>query len=98
MKKLHHSFSVSEKLRKHIATLLSHGCMYAIYNSNLLFHASIPLNIDGTLKSVELYKGERYSGLELMQRIGMLIRSAFASDTDKEEHDYAVDYFLYLWC
>lgn len=98
MEKLHHSFAVSEKLHKHISTILSHGCMYAIYNSNLLFHASIPLNNDGTLKSVELYKGERYSGLELMQRIGMLIRSAFASDTDKEEHDYAVDYFLYLWC
>ena len=98
LEKLHHSFAVSEKLHKHISTILSHGCMYAIYNSNLLFHASIPLNNDGTLKSVELYKGERYSGLELMQRIGMLIRSAFASDTDKEEHDYAVDYFLYLWC
>ena len=98
MEKLHHSFAVSEKLHKHISTILSHGCMYAIYNSNLLFHASIPLNDDGTLKAVELYKGERYSGLELMQRIGMLIRSAFASDTDKEEHDYAVDYFLYLWC
>lgn len=98
MEKLRHSFAVSEKLHKHISTILSHGCMYAIYNSNLLFHASIPLNNDGTLKSVELYKGERYSGLELMQRIGMLIRSAFASDTDKEEHDYAVDYFLYLWC
>ena len=98
LEKLRHSFAVSEKLHKHISTILSHGCMYAIYNSNLLFHASIPLNNDGTLKSVELYKGERYSGLELMQRIGMLIRSAFASDTDKEEHDYAVDYFLYLWC
>ena len=98
LEKLHHSFAVSEKLHKHISTILSHGCMYAIYNSNLLFHASIPLNNDGSLKSVELYKGERYSGLELMQRIGMLIRSAFASDTDKEEHDYAVDYFLYLWC
>ena len=98
LEKLHHSVAVSEKLHKHISTILSHGCMYAIYNSNLLFHASIPLNNDGTLKSVELYKGERYSGLELMQRIGMLIRSAFASDTDKEEHDYAVDYFLYLWC
>ena len=98
LEKLRHSFAVSEKLHKHISTILSHGCMYAIYNSNLLFHASIPLNNDGTLKSVELYKGERYSGLELMQRIGMLIRSAFAADTDKEEHDYAVDYFLYLWC
>ena len=98
MNKLHHTFAVSEKLHKHISILLSHGCMYAIYNSNLLFHASVPLNDDGTLKEVELYKGQKYSGRELMQQIGMLIRSAFASDTEKEEHDYAVDYFLYLWC
>ena len=98
MKKLHHSFSVSEKLRKHIATLLSHGCMYAIYNSNLLFHASIPLNEDGTLKEVELYHGERYSGRELMQHIGMTIRTAFTSDTEPEERNFAIDYFLYLWC
>ncbi|MGM9697657.1 MAG: fructose-1,6-bisphosphatase [Prevotella sp.] len=98
MAKLHHSFAVSEKLHKHISTLLSHGCMYAIYNSNLLFHASIPLNDDGTLKEVELFKGRRYSGLELMQHIGMFIRSAFASDTESDERNFATDYFLYLWC
>ncbi len=98
MDRLHHSFTVSEKLRKHIRTLLSHGCMYAIYNSNLLFHASIPLNEDGTLKEVELYRGRRYSGLELMQNIGMMIRSAFENDTDENMRKYAIDYFLYLWC
>lgn len=98
MERLRHSFTVSEKLRKHIRTLLSHGCMYAIYNSNLLFHASVPLNEDGTLKEVELYKGKRYSGLELMQNIGMMIRSAFESDTDDDMRRYAIDYFLYLWC
>lgn len=98
MDKLHHSFTVSEKLHKHIRTLLSHGCMYAVYNSNLLYHASIPLNDDGTLKEVELYKGKKYSGRELMSRMGMLIRSAFESDTDPEERRYAIDYFLYLWC
>ena len=98
MDKLHHSFTVCEKLRKHIRTLLSHGCMYAIYNSNLLFHASIPLNDDGTLKEVELYKGQRYSGLELMQNTGMMIRSAFESDSEPDERRFAIDYFLYLWC
>ena len=98
MSKLHHSFSLSEKLHKHISTILSHGCMYAIYNSNLLFHASIPLNNDGTLKEVELYRGERFSGRELLQRIGMIIRTAFASDSDQDERDFAIDYFLYLWC
>ena len=98
MSKLHHSFALSEKLHKHISTILSHGCMYAIYNSNLLFHASIPLNDDGRLKEVELYHGERFSGRELMERIGMTIRTAFATDTDQDERDFAIDYFLYLWC
>ena len=98
MCKLHHSFAVSEKLHKHIRALLSHGCMYAIYNSNLLYHASIPLNDDGSLKEVELYQGERYSGRALMQQIGQTIRSAFENDTEKEEKKFAIDYFLYLWC
>lgn len=98
MEKLHHSFMVSEKLHKHISKMLSHGCMFAIYNSNLLFHASIPLNADGTLKEVELYPGKKYSGRDLMQHTGMLIRSAFTNDTPEEERKYAIDYFLYLWC
>lgn len=97
LKKLRHSFSVSEKLHKHINTLLGHGCMYAVYNSNLLFHASIPLNEDGTLKEVEIY-GKKYSGKELMQNTGMMIRTAFQVDSDSDEKDYAIDYFLYLWC
>ena len=98
MEKLHHSFRVCEKLRKHIKMLLSHGCMYNICNQNLLFHASCPLNPDGSLKEVELYKGERYSGLELMNRVGMMIRAAFQNDTPQELRLYARDYFLYLWC
>lgn len=98
MDKLHHSFAVSEKLHKHIACILSHGCMFAVYNSNLLFHASMPLNDDGTLKEVELYGGKRYKGRELMNRTGMLIRSAFTLDTPDEERNFAIDYFLYLWC
>ena len=98
MKKLHHSFRVSEKLRKHIKMLLSHGCMYNICNQNLLFHASCPLNADGSLKEVELYKGKKYSGLELMKHIGMMVRAAYANDTEPELKAYARDYFLYLWC
>jgi fructose-1,6-bisphosphatase-3 len=97
MKKLHHSFRVSEKLRKHIRTILSHGCMYTICNQNLLFHASIPLNNDGTLKNVEIL-GKSYAGKELMSYIGQLVRAAFQSDTPADLKEYAKDYFLYLWC
>ena len=97
MQKLHHSFRVSEKLRKHIRTILSHGCMYNICNQNLLFHASVPLNDDGTLKDVEIL-GKKYQGRQLMEYIGQLVRSAYQNDTPQEQKAYARDYFLYLWC
>jgi fructose-1,6-bisphosphatase-3 len=97
MRKLHHSFRVSEKLRKHIRTILSHGCMYTICNQNLLFHASIPLNDDGTLKPVTIM-GNSYTGRELLDVIGQTIRSAFQNDTPADQKAYAKDYFLYLWC
>jgi len=98
MHKLHHSFKVSEKLHKHIQLLLGHGCMYLIYNNNLLFHASVPLNEDGSLKEVEIFPGRSYSGRELLQHTGMMIRTAFQSDSEKMARDYARDFFLFLWC
>ncbi len=98
MQRLHHSFAVSEKLHRHIKVLLSHGSMYAIYNSNLLFHASVPLDAEGKMKEVKLYSGKTYSGKQLMRHIEMTIRSAFTIDTPAEEREYAIDYFLYLWC
>ncbi len=98
MEKLRHSFQVSEKLHTHIRLLLQHGCMYSIFNDNLLFHASIPLNDDGSLKDVEIAPGQIFSGRQLLHNIGMSIRTAFQSDSTDEERDYAIDYFLYLWC
>lgn len=98
MRKLHHSFMVSEKLHKHMRAMLQHGCMYAIYNNNLLFHASIPLNEDGSLKTVEIFPGRKYAGRKLLHNIDMLIRTAFQNDSDLDERQYAIDYFLYLWC
>ena len=98
MDRLRHSFTVSEKLHRHIRLILRHGCMYAVINNNLLFHASVPLNADGSLKEVELYNGKKYKGMDLMHNIGMVIRAAFQNDTDPDERRHAIDYFLYLWC
>lgn len=94
---LKHSFSVSDKLMKHVDCLLSNGCMFGIFNSNLLFHASIPLNEDGTLKEVKI-QGEKYKGRELLHKIGMTMRDAYNDDTTPEQREYARDYFWYLWC
>ena len=94
---LHHSFGVSDKLHKHIQCLLSHGCMYGIFNSNLLFHASVPLNPDGTLKEINI-NGKTYKGRDLLDKIGIVMRSAFNTDTEPKERRFAIDYFWYLWC
>ena len=97
VRKLHHSFSVSDKLQRHIECLFSNGCMYGVYNSNLLFHASLPLNPDGSLKEVEVF-GARYKGKELMNRIGMTMRDAFNTDSPEAIREFSRDYFWYLWC
>ena len=97
MQKLEHSFITSEKLQRHVDCLLAHGCMYTIANSNLMFHASVPLNADGSLREVEI-RGKKYKGLELMKKTGHLVREAFSHDVPKERRQFAIDYIWYLWC
>ena len=95
--KLHDSFTRSEKLRKHVKCIFRYGCMYNICNSNLLFHASMPLNPDGSLKKIEIL-GRRYKGRDLLNRIGQLVRTAYFAENTVPEKAFALDYMWYLWC
>lgn len=95
--KLRHSFRVSDKLARHMRLLLSHGSMYGVYNSNLLFHASLPLNADGTPRSVNV-EGRMCSGRKLMDAVGTVMRAAFNYDTPPARRAYACDFYWYLWC
>lgn len=97
VEKLHRSFVNSEKLKKHIHCLYAKGSMYKICNSNLLFHASIPLNEDGSLKHIML-QGEKYCGRRLLDKVEQLIRTAYFSERGSQEKQYALDYMWYLWC
>lgn len=96
IRKLHCSFMGSEKLRAHMHCFLTHGSMYLGINSNLLYHASVPLNTDGSFKEVKVGR-KAYKGKELLDRVDSLVRYAL-SDERSSEHDYAVDYMWYLWC
>lgn len=97
IKKLYNSFTGSEKLKKHMKCIFRYGCMYNVCNSNLLFHASMPLNEDGSLKEVFI-NGQAYKGKGLLNKVGQLIRTAYFSDEDNEEKAFAMDYIWYLWC
>ena len=94
---LHKAFVSSEKLRKHIELIFSHGCMYSISNSNLLYHASIPLNEDGSLKEVEI-EGKKFKGESLLHKTGQILRRAYFSEVNDADKEFALDYVWYLWC
>lgn len=95
--RLRHSFLICERLQRHVSCLLLHGGMYGVYNSNLLFHASVPLNADGTLRDVPVGDAS-FKGHELMQRVEQMVRMAFDNEVEAEEQQAAQDYFWYLWC
>ena len=96
MRRIKHSFECSEKLKKHMRCLFTHGSMYQVCNSNLLFHASVPMNPDGTLKSVRI-EGTEYKGKALLDKVDQLVRTAYFDADDSPEKDFAMDYIWYLW-
>lgn len=83
--KLHYSFMNSEKLKKHMRCLFTYGGMYLVCNSNLLYHASVPLNEDGSFKRVNI-RGKEYWGKKLMDKIDQLIRTAYFDEDGDEEN------------
>jgi fructose-1,6-bisphosphatase-3 len=98
MDKLHHSFEISDKLRRHMHCLYANGSLYTICNSNLLFHASIPMNKDGSLKEVEI-NGRSFKGKRLLDEVDYLVRcAAQESACLSEDKKFALDYIWYLWC
>lgn len=93
---LHNSFVNSEKLQKHMECLLRHGSLYLARNNNLMFHASIPMNADGTFREIEV-KGEIFHGKSLLDRLDVLVQKACRKSADND-NEYEIDYMWYLWC
>ena len=97
IRRIQRSFEGSEKLRKHMLCLFRHGSMYKVCNSNLLFHASVPMNSDGTLKEVKI-DGECFKGKALLDKVDQLVRTAYFDPEDSPQKQFAMDYIWYLWC
>ncbi len=97
MRKLVHSFKISDNLRRHIGIFLNHGGMYTIMNSNLMFHASVPLNEDGSLREVSI-PGGTYKGKALLDGVDRIMRMAFNSDASPKLRELSRDYYYYWWC
>ncbi len=97
MEKITHSFLQSEKLKKHLICLYSKGSMYLVFNKNLLYHASIPLDENGQFKKINI-RGKEYAGRAFMDKVDRLIRAAYFEQDDRSLKSFAEDYMWYLWC
>lgn len=95
MLRLRSSFLHCDKLQRHIDLLLRKGNMYRVYNGNLLYHGSVPLNEDGTLRKVNVY-GKEYAGKELFDVMEAYVRKAFYSK-DMKEQEKGADLIWYIW-
>ncbi len=95
--KLTHSFTHSEKLRKHMRCIYANGSLYLVRNSNLLYHGSVPLNSDGSFKSVKI-QGLDYSGKRLFDKIDQIVRQAYFEEKKTKEKRFGQDFIWYLWC
>lgn len=95
MDRLDSAFRNCEKLQNHMRLLLDKGGLYKVYNGNLLFHGSVPLNEDGTLKEVRICGGT-YRGRQLYDVLEAHVRRAFYS-VDEEEQEQSRDILWYIW-
>ncbi|MCR1841123.1 fructose-1,6-bisphosphatase [Murimonas intestini] len=95
MERLQTAFMKCEKLQKHIRFLYSHGSMYKVYNSNLLYHGCVPLNEDGSFREVEVF-GKKYSGKALYDILEVYARKGYYA-VDKEEKSKGQDILWYIW-
>ena len=94
--KLQASFLGSEKLQKHMQLLFAKGGMYLKYNSNLLFHACIPMEPNGEFSELYVEDGY-YKGKALLDKIDNIVRQAYYDRKNVEVNKKHRDFIWYLW-
>lgn len=96
LEKLKISFMSSEKLQKHIKILFNKGAMYLKHNSNLLYHACIPMDANGEFSEFEI-DGEKYKGKALLDKIDNLVRVTYFDRKNINRNKKYLDFLWYLW-
>ena len=97
IEKIQQSFINSEKLHQHTRFLFNKGSMYKVYNSNLLLHGCVPLNADGSFRTMKIL-GEECGGKKLLDKFEVIARAGFYAKCGTEERIKGQDYMWYLWC
>ena len=94
MERLCESFKNSPKLNEHIDFLYKKGELYTIFNSNILFHACIPMTEDGEFKEVE-FLGKRLKGKAYLDQVNDTVNKIWINRDSVEKN--IKDIMWYLW-
>ena len=86
------NFLESANLQAHVDYLYKKGGVYTCHNGNLLFHANVPLEEDGSFKKI-YFEGETYSGKAYFDYVDRRARRAYY---EKRQED--LDFMYFLWC
>ena len=89
---LRENFLASVNLQTHVDFLYKKGGVYTRHNGNLLFHANVPLEEDGSFKKIS-FEGETYSGKDYFDYADRRARRAYY---DRNLED--LDFMYFLWC
>ncbi|MBS7577817.1 fructose-1,6-bisphosphatase [Enterococcus sp. MMGLQ5-2] len=89
------SFQNSQRLKRHLDFLMTHGGMYLVYNGQLLFHGCIPLDENGNFKNVN-FGQQNLTGKKLLDFFDNHLRLSYANPCN--HIDFDTDLFWYAWC
>lgn len=90
---LRESFQESSLLQRHVQFLYQKGSLYKCYNGNLLFHGCVPVNDDGSLRTIRL-GGKNYTGRAYLDFVDQKVKQAYFGEKDQ----FTIDFMWYLWC
>ena len=89
---LKQNFLESVNLQRHVDYLYKKGGVYTCHNGNLLFHANVPLNEDGSFKKIS-FEGKTFSGKNYFDYVDGRARRAYF---ERRQED--LDFMYFLWC
>ena len=89
---LRQNFLESVNLQAHVDYLYKKGTVYTCHNGNLLFHANVPLEGDGSFKKI-YFDGAAYSGKNYFDYVERRARHAYF-----EKNILDLDFMYFLWC
>jgi len=94
MDRIRQSFTSSAKLWEHMSWVCKRGGMWTMRDDALIFHACVPVDDKGTPVSLTV-EGKSYSGRELCDVLGSVVRRAFRKGAEALDSD--ADWLWYLW-